>query len=266
MIEKIIHQTWKNNKLNNDYLKSIKYYKKIYPDYKHILWDDKKMRKFIKKYYKWFLYTYDNYKYNIQRCDSWRYFVLYHYGGIYSDLDIIPKKYLKDLESYDLVIPITENSNLNLYKFNLTNSFYASSKRNDFMLYCMNNLIKMKNKFKMIPHLHIMCSAGPSFISLNYEIFFEGKIKDNHLIIKPEFFNPGKKSFFKHTQGCSWHNWDSKIIKIISNIDKRLILLFLCVFIKKIYKSKKKLFFIFNLYIYIRNSFRFNEIRKKEMI
>ena len=230
MIPKIIHQTWKDEKLSKEYIKSIKGYKKIYPGYQHILWDDNKMRQFIKKYYTWFLNTYDNYKYNIQRCDSWRYFVLYHYGGIYSDLDIIPKKMISNIDKIDLLIPETQNTNLNLYKYNLTNSFLISSKNNSFMFYCMNNLEKAKNKFNFLPHIHIMYSTGPAFISLNYESFFT---KKKNIILNKEYFNPGSKSLFIHTKGCSWHNWDSKMIKIIN--ENKLFALILLIFRKKLF-------------------------------
>lgn len=51
------------------------------------LWTDADAREFIEKEYPWFLETFDGYPFNIQRADSIRYFVLYHFGGIYIDLD-----------------------------------------------------------------------------------------------------------------------------------------------------------------------------------
>ena len=89
---KIIHQLWKNENIPIEWIESHNQYKKLYNDYKYILWTDQTMKEFIEKNYNWFLHTYNNYKYNIQRVDAFRYFVLYHMGGIYSDLDIIPLK------------------------------------------------------------------------------------------------------------------------------------------------------------------------------
>lgn len=37
--------------------------------------------------YDWFLEIWDNYPFGIERADAIRYFVLYHFGGIYIDLD-----------------------------------------------------------------------------------------------------------------------------------------------------------------------------------
>jgi mannosyltransferase OCH1-like enzyme len=44
-------------------------------------------RDLIKNEYTWFLENFDNYPKHIQRADSVRYFILYHYGGLYADLD-----------------------------------------------------------------------------------------------------------------------------------------------------------------------------------
>jgi len=41
------------------------------------------------KEYPWFLETFDSYPYNIERADVIRYFALYHFGGIYLDLDLV---------------------------------------------------------------------------------------------------------------------------------------------------------------------------------
>lgn len=51
-----------------------------------LFWTDAAARKFIAENYAWFLVVYDSYPYPIQRVDAFRYFLLYHYGGIYVDL------------------------------------------------------------------------------------------------------------------------------------------------------------------------------------
>ena len=53
-----------------------------------ILWTDDSLRAFIGRHYPSFLSVYDSYPYDIQRADAARYFVLYHYGGVYLDLDL----------------------------------------------------------------------------------------------------------------------------------------------------------------------------------
>merc|ERR1711991_944368 len=51
------------------------------------LWDEKSCLNLLVNNYPWFLDTYNNYKYQLQKVDSMRPFLLYHYGGIYFDMD-----------------------------------------------------------------------------------------------------------------------------------------------------------------------------------
>ena len=54
----------------------------------YMLGTDASSREFIAQNCRWFLDTFDSYPYAIQRAGAIRYFVLHHYGGIYTDLDI----------------------------------------------------------------------------------------------------------------------------------------------------------------------------------
>ena len=57
-------------------------------EFEHHLWTDEKISTFIQKYEpEFYKNTYVTYKYDMQRVDSFRYVLLYHYGGIYLDMD-----------------------------------------------------------------------------------------------------------------------------------------------------------------------------------
>jgi len=103
MIPKIIHQTWKNNVIPDNWKDAVNSCKEVNNDFKYILWTDQMMEEFVQKYYPEFLHTYKSYKHNIQRCDAFRYLVLYKYGGVYLDMDTICKKNLSELLHYDIV-------------------------------------------------------------------------------------------------------------------------------------------------------------------
>jgi inositol phosphorylceramide mannosyltransferase catalytic subunit len=85
---KIIFQTWKSRK---DVPDNYRYWRSTFvsknPDHLVILWDDADNRKFIADYYPWFLDVYDKYPAEIFRADAVRYFFMYHYGGLYADMD-----------------------------------------------------------------------------------------------------------------------------------------------------------------------------------
>jgi inositol phosphorylceramide mannosyltransferase catalytic subunit len=92
-----------------------------------ILGTEKTSRAFISNHYTWFLYVYDSYPYNIQRIDAIKYFVLYHYGGFYLDLDIGCRRTFETLRSRELVLAKTKPigfatdckiSNPHLYLYN----------------------------------------------------------------------------------------------------------------------------------------------------
>jgi mannosyltransferase OCH1-like enzyme len=100
LIPKILHQTWKNETVPEEWAIAQYTCLDLHPDYRYIvfsqhflslmkLWTDASSREFIKNEYPWFLPTFDSYTFNIQRADVIRYFALYHYGGTYLDLDLV---------------------------------------------------------------------------------------------------------------------------------------------------------------------------------
>ena len=67
------------------------------PDYEINIWNATSARTFLTEHYAWILPTYDSYPYPIQQVDVLKYFVLYHYGGVYMDLDIACRRPLDPL-------------------------------------------------------------------------------------------------------------------------------------------------------------------------
>ena len=96
-INKIIHQTWKDNNIPDKWKNSIPSFKKNHPEWKHMYSTDKDIRNFVKLNYPKYLDMFDRYPYNIQRADFIRPLLLYHYGGIYVDMDSICLKNMDEL-------------------------------------------------------------------------------------------------------------------------------------------------------------------------
>jgi len=86
-IPKIIHQTWSTESIPDEFQLLSDTWKELHPSWEYILWTDKMNRDFIIQHFPDFLGKYDAYPDNIQRVDAVRYFILYHYGGVYIDLD-----------------------------------------------------------------------------------------------------------------------------------------------------------------------------------
>ena len=71
---------------------------------------------------------FNSYQYEIQRCDVIRYFLLYHYGGIYADMDYFcSKSFDKITETYDkdfiCKLPTAKHIAILLLFLNLVNKY-----------------------------------------------------------------------------------------------------------------------------------------------
>ena len=91
MIPKIIHQTWKTEELppimKYIYAENVKLLKS--KGYEFKLWSDKEITDLINSYYPDFFEIYSFARTGVQRGDISRIIILYHYGGIYIDLDVL---------------------------------------------------------------------------------------------------------------------------------------------------------------------------------
>jgi hypothetical protein len=96
-IPKVIHFTWKTKTLTKFAQHTWDEWKRTHPDFELKLWDDADCRALIAEHYPDQLETYDGYRSGIFRADAWRFFVLHHEGGIYADLDVLPKARIDEL-------------------------------------------------------------------------------------------------------------------------------------------------------------------------
>jgi len=218
----IMHRMWRddsiidnnNNDLPTNWTTAFAHCQKIYHEknWTTILWTDESLLSFIKKEYPSFLPVYESYPYNIQRVDAARYFILYHFGGVYLDLDIGCKS------NRDLTALVNTMSHLNktamlpqTQPFGFSNDVMFASKRSPFFKEVMEAL-PSKNKWQGTPYLTVMYSTGPMFISLVYNRLLAEQQKDI-LVISPELYSDRKTRYFKHLRGSTWHSSDALLIQ-----------------------------------------------------
>lgn len=97
MIPEVIHQIWiqGSDNIPANLLEMHNNCKNINNNFKYKTWDEEKIRKLLLKHFeKKYLETYDEYTVFAQKADFARYAILYIYGGIYMDMDMICKKNL----------------------------------------------------------------------------------------------------------------------------------------------------------------------------
>lgn len=107
-VPKIIHQTWVNTSVPDKWRAGYDSCRQLHPDYQQMFWTDASARAFLAEHYPHALPNYDSYPFNIQRVDAIRYYLLYHYGGIYFDLDVGCRQRLDALRQYPLLLPTTD--------------------------------------------------------------------------------------------------------------------------------------------------------------
>jgi inositol phosphorylceramide mannosyltransferase catalytic subunit len=84
----IFHQTWKSETPPHQWRFAVDSWRTHHPEWAFMWWTDESNRAFVRDTFPDFLSTYDRFSYGIQRADAVRYLLLYHFGGVYADLDI----------------------------------------------------------------------------------------------------------------------------------------------------------------------------------
>ena len=159
-IPKIIHQTWKTTELPENFQKWSETIKDLHrPEngWQYKLWTDKDNRNFIKNYYPWFLPIYDNYDVNIKRVDAVRYFYLYHFGGVYMDLDFASLKKLDPILTSGLAIFGYQFKNIKK-EGSIANAFMAAPPRHKLFKKLIEGLKDTQNK-------PVLEATGPNYLT-----------------------------------------------------------------------------------------------------
>lgn len=139
MIPKIIHQTWKDDKIPKELEIYVNQVKNLNPDWEYILWTDKDMLEFVKKEFQDFLETYNGYPKNVMRADAFRYLLMYRIGGVYLDLDYEVLKPF-DFNDKKVVLPFNRQKANGDYLDGIGNCFFASEPNHQFWLDVINSL------------------------------------------------------------------------------------------------------------------------------
>lgn len=214
LIPKILHQTYKTVEIPEHWKEGRQRCIDLHPDYEYILWTDQMALDFIEEQFPWFLDTFKNYRYPIERADAIRYFVLYHYGGVYLDLDDGCQRSLDPLLTAPAFLRKTSPTGV-------SNDVMGSVPGHPFYLKVMKSLKKYDRNW-YVPYVTIMSSTGPLFISIiwkqykreeNYEHDPMTKIK----ILQPADYKMHTYSFFTISKGSSWHMGDAVFVKSLAS-------------------------------------------------
>lgn len=87
MIPPILHQTWKTDRIPEQFQPWVDSWTRHNPAWTRMFWNDRALLEFVGEHYPDFLDTFCSYPSGIFRADAGRYLLLHHFGGVYADLD-----------------------------------------------------------------------------------------------------------------------------------------------------------------------------------
>ncbi|WP_432328248.1 glycosyltransferase family 32 protein [Mucilaginibacter sp. P25] len=188
-IPQIIHQTWKTSDIPASLQSLSQSWKSKHPNWEYKLWTDEMNRNFIVENFPEFLAIYGSYEYNIERVDSVRYFILYHYGGLLVDLDF---ECLKDvtplLEDATCIFGVETEAHCPIHNRTMIicNAFMACSAKNNFMKQFCDELKKdVQPSSQNCPSWQkVLETAGPFKLTDIYDNFHD-KTYLSHCKLKP---------------------------------------------------------------------------------
>lgn len=150
-IPKVIWQSWKTTDLPNNGLKQASdVVRTLNPEYKYMLYGDKECRDLLLQHFgPRYAAAFDVLRPGAFRSDMWRYAVLYLYGGVYMDLDMVPLVPLRDfLSDDDRLVTVAEVPNFFVNDCGVYQAFIACEPRHPALLQalemCLQNIEKRK--------------------------------------------------------------------------------------------------------------------------
>lgn len=209
IIPRIIHRIYKNTDVPVEWRAAFQSCHLVNPSYQHHFWTDESGREFIQSHFHWFLPTYDGYRYEIQRVDALRYFLLWHYGGIYMDMDVGCRLPLEPLLGVPAWLPRT-------WPYGVSNDVMASRPHHPVMIKLALSL-QDHNRFYLSKYLTVFFTTGPMFVNSILSAWLRTvhetfRAPHGVAILPSAMYDVAPYTFFNHFEGSSWHGNDVAVL------------------------------------------------------
>ncbi|KAE9992352.1 hypothetical protein EG327_009306 [Venturia inaequalis] len=158
------------------------------PDFEINIWNTTAAQIFFETEYAWFLPTYHSYAHPIQRVDALKYFLLWHYGGVYMDLDITCRRALDPLLTVPAWFPRAQPLGVNC-------DLMATAARHP-IIGKMTESLRSRNRWLVFPYLTIFWSTGPQFASDMLRTWFKEEMFGGRVGRNSSKINAGNQEFF----------------------------------------------------------------------
>lgn len=221
MIPKIIHQIWLGESGGSEppprFVETARTWRDENPAWGYRLWNGAEVEALFAEHRPDLLPLYKAYPYWVQRADAARYLILYHFGGVYADLDITCVRELDPLTEADVVLAPTEPAGV-------SNDLMMSTHGHPLFRDLLNRLPGADRRWNRpwIPrHFRIMCSTG--------SLFLTGGMRQHadrsglRLLTAGEYgHGTPSEAFINHLEGNTWAAWDTHFFLLLGNHWKKL--------------------------------------------
>ena len=181
-------------------------------------------------------HVYFDYKCPIQQCDYFRYFLMFRYGGFYSDIDVVSNLDLENLknlfpdktvflctekilneEEQSKTINLRQRTNIE-HKIRISNFFFGcNTKKHKFWKYVLK-LCDKRKETKVIEDYDVIFSTGPDVITTAYFEFIKNNPNNDICLLDLEF----SKQLLQHSCN-SLHNKNTSWRKFLSHSNPDII-------------------------------------------
>lgn len=204
-----VMQTYKDKNIPKHWKESYDAWKSL-PDISHTLMTDDDNLNLIKDHYPQHLEKYLAFEYPIQRVDFARYAYAHKFGGIYSDLDIVPRKDIREFikEGELFVLPSANVPSI------FTNAFFVAKKPGlKFFEDLMNNIDGETAWWHFDKHQQVMHTTGPNMFT---NVLKSGNYQ--YTVLPYKVIQPYSVCDYEHdsdsvldiVEGSSWMNQGTK--------------------------------------------------------
>ena len=244
-IPRSIHQIWissmTDRSMPEKYQLAGQSCRKLHPHYNYTLWTHQNISLWLDQYYPWFTPIYLSYSYDMQRVDAMKYLLLFHYGGLYIDLDIQCK--LGDLISAMLPINQTRMEPDMILHMGTegiaANTDIMASKRFHPCMKLAISQLKSANRWFYLYHLTIILSAGPTYF---HGIYRQCPWKERLYYVSNDLL---WRDLVEGVGGATWYGRDTILIVFLMKnpILSIFLLIFLIFFLFLLLKLFKRKFY-----------------------
>ena len=191
-IPKIIHHIWMGkNEIPDENINCANSVKKIHSDFEYKLWKDIDINNLIKNEFPEYYDRFYELPRMIMKIDMFRYFLMYKFGGLYTDMDYLMFKPF-DLLEYKIVIPTNMDRDKNGNVKCLGNCIFASVPNHPFWKNLMDTLLTIDRKnLPSSGHQNVVNSTGPMFVFNMYNSY--NNKEDIYIPLERLSFHPPSK-------------------------------------------------------------------------